>query len=186
LAGPPRAVALVHRDAAPSIGEPESPRCLALFVGCACDNAGVSGWGNLSGIAYQQAHAVLACLEMLDAEDGRVVSVKVESAQDVFDLELCDSAGGIVASRQIKNRVLDRTWTPSDVFPLIRRWATSEHPAGARFELRLGGRAGPSTETSSCLASDACRTTAGRRCGLREAGQNSWIMTIIHHSYEMR
>lgn len=147
LAGPPRAVALVHRDAAPSIGEPESPSCLALFVGCACDNARVSGWGNLSGIAYQQAHAVLACLEMLDAEDGRVVSVKVESGQDVFDLELCDSSGDIIASRQIKNRALDRTWTPSDIYPLIRRWATSEHPAGARFELRLGGRAGPSVET---------------------------------------
>jgi energy-coupling factor transporter ATP-binding protein EcfA2 len=107
----------------------------------------VSGWGNLSGIAYQQAHAVLACLEILTAEDGRVVSVKVESAQDVFDLELCDPAGDIIASRQIKNRALDRTWAPSDVFPLIRRWATSEHPVGARFELRLGGRAGPSAET---------------------------------------
>ncbi len=120
---------------------------MALLVGWACDNARVSGWGNLSGIAYQQAHAVLACLEMLDAEDGRVVSVSVESAQDVFDLELCDSAGDIIASRQIKNRALDRTWTPSDIYPLIRRWAMSEHPAGARFELRLGGRAGPSAET---------------------------------------
>src|SRR6185437_16082061 len=83
------------------------PALLGRFVGCACDNARVSGWGNLSGIAYQQAHAVLACLEMLDAEDGRVVSVKVESAQDVFDLELCDSAGDSIASRQIKNRDLD-------------------------------------------------------------------------------
>jgi hypothetical protein len=137
----------VHRHAAPSVGEPESPRYVALLVGWACDNARVSGWGNLSGIAYQQAHAVLACLEMLDAEDGRVVSVSVESAQDVFDLELCDSAGDIIASRQIKNRARDRTWTPSDIYPLIRRWAMSEHPAGARFELRLGGRAGPSAET---------------------------------------
>jgi hypothetical protein len=107
----------------------------------------VSGWGNISGIAYQQAHAVLACLEMLDAEDGRVVSVLVESGQDVFDLELCDAAGDIVASRQIKSRALDRTWTPSDIYPLIGRWEASDHPAGAHFELRLGGRAGPSAET---------------------------------------
>lgn len=90
---------------------------------------------------------MLACLGMLDALDGRVVSVQVESRQDVFDLELCDSSGDIVASRQIKNRALDRTWTPSDIYPLIGRWATSDHPAGARFELRLGGRAGPSAET---------------------------------------
>jgi energy-coupling factor transporter ATP-binding protein EcfA2 len=106
----------------------------------------VSGWGNIAGIAYQQAHAVLACLEMLETEDGQVVSVTVESGQDVFDLELCDSSGDIVASRQIKNRNLDRTWTPSDIYPLVRRWATSAHPAAARFELRLGGRAGPSAE----------------------------------------
>jgi hypothetical protein len=114
----------------------------------------MSGWGNISGIAYQQAHAVLACLEMLDAKDRQVVSISVESAQDVFDLDLCDSAGIVVASRQIKTRGLDRTWTPSDVFPLIRRWATSTHPAEARFELRLGGRAGPSVE----LLIDAIRT----------------------------
>lgn len=106
----------------------------------------MSGWGNIAGIAYQQAHAVLACLEMLETEDGQVVSVTVESGQDVFDLELCDSSGDIVASRQIKNRNLDRTWTPSDIYPLVRRWATSAHPAAARFELRLGGRAGPSAE----------------------------------------
>lgn len=90
---------------------------------------------------------MVACLEMLDAEGDRVAWVKVESGQDVFDLELCDLSGDIIASRQIKNRALDRTWTPSDIYPLIRRWATSEHPAGARFELRLGGRAGPSAET---------------------------------------
>ena len=116
-------------------------------VGRPCDNARMSGWGNISGIAYQQAHAVLACLEMLDAYDGRVVSVSVESGQDVFDLELCDPGGNIIASRQIKSRDLDRTWTPSDIFPLIRRWTKSDHPAGARFELRFGGRPGPSVET---------------------------------------
>ena len=122
------------------------PRVARPYLWVACDNAEVSGWGNIAGIAYQQAHAVLACLEMLESEDGRVVSVKVESGQDVFDLELCDSSGDIVASRQIKNRSLDRTWTPSDVYPLVRRWATSAHPAAARFELRLGGRAGPAVE----------------------------------------
>lgn len=106
----------------------------------------MSGWGNIAGIAYQQAHAVLACLEMLETGDGQVVSVTVESGQDVFDLELCDSSGDIVASRQIKNRNLDRTWTPSDIYPLVRRWTTSAHPAAARFELRLGGRAGPAVE----------------------------------------
>jgi energy-coupling factor transporter ATP-binding protein EcfA2 len=106
----------------------------------------VSGWGNIAGIAYQQAHAVLACLEMLDAVNGQVISVKVESGQDVFDLELYGSSGELVASRQIKTRALDRTWAQSDIYPLVRRWDESEHPDGARFELRLGGRPGPSAE----------------------------------------
>jgi hypothetical protein len=107
----------------------------------------VSGWGNQSGIAYQQAHAVLACLQMLDGENAEIALIGVESGQDIFDLELCNSDGNLVASRQIKNRALDRTWTPSDIYPLIRRWATSDHPEGARFELRLGGRLGPTGET---------------------------------------
>lgn len=90
---------------------------------------------------------MLACLEMLDGESPDIARVGVESSQDVFDLELCDAEGTLVVSRQIKNRALDRTWTPSDIYPLIRRWAISDHPEGARFELRLGGRLGPSGET---------------------------------------
>jgi hypothetical protein len=119
----------------------------SLVVVLGCKNTGVSGWGNQSGIAYQQAHAVLACFEMLDGGNEEIALIGVESGQDVFDLELCDSDGNLVASRQIKNRALDRTWTPSDIYPLIRRWATSDHPERARFELRLGGRLGPAGET---------------------------------------
>lgn len=88
----------------------------------------------------------MACLEMLGGADSPVVSVNVESRQDVFDLELHDAHGDTVASRQIKNRALERAWNPSDILPLIRRWATSTHLPDTRFELRLGGRAGPAAQ----------------------------------------
>ncbi len=145
-------------------------------VGCGCKNKSVSGWGNQSGIAYQQAHAVLACLEMLDIENAEIASIGVESGQDVFDLELCNSEGGLVASRQIKNRALDRTWAPSDIYPLIRRWAVSDHPEGARFELRLGGRLGPTGET---LVQAVRAASRGDRTKLVAVAQNQLTETEI-------
>jgi hypothetical protein len=111
-----------------------------------CKDIGVSGWGNQAGIAYQQAHAVLTCLGMLDEEDPGVTSIGVESKEDVFDLELRNASGTLIKSRQIKTRQLDRTWAPSDVYPLIRRWATLVRPPSATFELVLGGRVGPTGE----------------------------------------
>jgi hypothetical protein len=106
----------------------------------------MSGWGNQAGIAYQQAHAVLTCLGMLDGENPDVASISVESAEDVFDLELLNASGSLVKSRQIKTRQLDRTWAPSDVYPLLRRWAALVRPSSATFELVLGGRVGPTGE----------------------------------------
>jgi hypothetical protein len=111
-----------------------------------CKDIGVSGWGNQAGIAYQQAHAVLTCLGMLDEEHPDVTSIGVESKEDVFDLELRDASGSLIKSRQIKTRQLDRTWAPSDVYPLLRRWATLVRPPSATFELVLGGRVGPTGE----------------------------------------
>jgi hypothetical protein len=111
-----------------------------------CKDIAVSGWGNQAGIAYQQAHAVLTCLGMLDGESPDVTSISVESKEDAFDLELRNASGSLIKSRQIKTRQLDRTWAPSDVYPLLRRWATLMRPPSATFELVLGGRVGPTGE----------------------------------------
>ena len=101
----------------------------------------MSGWGNLSGVAYQQAHAVLTCLTLLEHESA--VSVQVESAEDAYDLELRRSNGEVLLAKQIKNRQLNETWAQGDIYPLLRRWAGLERSADTRFELVLGGRLGP-------------------------------------------
>lgn len=103
----------------------------------------MSGWGNQSGVLYQQARAVLTCLSMLDGGQPDLFAVHVESRQDLFDLELLDNSLNVTAAVQIKNRQLDNVWTPSDIYPLLVEWAgLPERPPGG-LELLLGGRLGP-------------------------------------------
>lgn len=108
-----------------------------------CQNERVSGWGNQSGIAYQQAHAVLACLGLVDGSFPGAAALGVESKVDAFDLELLSESGGTLKAVQIKNRQLDDTWAPNDIYRLIKEWAgLPTHPPQG-LELRLGGRLGP-------------------------------------------
>lgn len=103
----------------------------------------MSGWGNQSGIAYQQAHAVLICLGLLDGSFQAAAAVGVESKIDAFDLELLDGRGEMLKALQIKNRQLEETWAPNDIYPLIKEWSSlAAHPPQG-LELRLGGRLGP-------------------------------------------
>jgi len=104
----------------------------------------MSGWANQAGVSYQQAHAVLTCLDLLDSGPFSVAAVHVESSQDVFDLELLDRNRSVIGARQIKNRQLSETWTPADLWPILQNWAASTHEPSAQFEILLGGRLGPS------------------------------------------
>jgi hypothetical protein len=80
---------------------------------------------------------------MLDGERPDIFAVQVESRHDLFDLELLDSNAKALAAVQIKSRQLDDVWTPSDIYPLLKKWsATVERPPGG-LELLLGGRMGP-------------------------------------------
>ncbi len=103
----------------------------------------MSGWGNQSGTAYQQAHAVLICMGLLDGSFPGACAVGVESAVDAFDLELLDERGGTLKALQIKNRQLDETWAPNDLYPLIKEWSRLPGHPPQGLELRLGGRLGP-------------------------------------------
>ena len=116
---------------------------MTLPVSANCQNDRVSGWGNQSGIAYQQAHAVLICLGLLDGSFPAAAAVGVESKVDAFDLELLDGRGATLKALQIKNRQLDETWAPNDIYPLIKEWSSLPTHPPQGLELRLGGRLGP-------------------------------------------
>jgi hypothetical protein len=69
--------------------------------------------------------------------------VGVESKVDAFDLELLDGRGATLKALQIKNRQLDETWAPNDIYPLIKEWSSLPTQPPQGLELRLGGRLGP-------------------------------------------
>lgn len=103
----------------------------------------MSGWGNQAGILYQQARAVLACLSMLDGDRPDLFAIHVESRHDLFDLELLDADFKVLEAIQIKNRQLEDPWSPSDIYPLLTKWAEmTERPPGG-LQLILGGRVAP-------------------------------------------
>ncbi len=128
----------------------------------------VSGWANVSGVAYQQAQAVLTCLSML--EDPLVAEAQVESRQDAFDLELRSASGEILVAKQIKNRQLTATWAPSDIYPILRGWVAADCGPGTHFDLVLGGRLG---DTGAALRNAITEAAHGTTAALTQlAGEN--------------
>lgn len=104
----------------------------------------VAGTDTVRGIAYQQAQAVLAAIDLLD--DGDLASLRVEGVDDVVDIEFLDEAGLIRAGKQVKIRAIEYTWGKEELLKVLRRWAAANKAPGATFEFLTDGRLGPTGE----------------------------------------
>ncbi|NNH69113.1 hypothetical protein HLB23_04365 [Nocardia uniformis] len=106
----------------------------------------MSGWANQAGVAYQQARAILTCLEAVDGQYGPVAAICVESETDAFDLELLDETKSLIAAQQIKTRQLSDSWGPAEIIAILNSFDTVHAAGDALFGITLGGRLGPRGE----------------------------------------
>ena len=104
----------------------------------------MAGTDTVRGIAYQQAQAVLAAIDLLD--DGELAAIRVEGIDDVVDIEFLSDAGLVQAGKQVKIRASAYTWGKEDLLKVLKRWATVPKTAGATFEFLTDGRLGPTGE----------------------------------------
>lgn len=101
----------------------------------------VSGVDTVRGIAFQQAHAILAALDILD--DADLGSVRVEGVDDVVDIEVFGSDGNLRTGKQVKTRSSQYTWGKAELIEVLSRWAELPGAAAASFEFITNGRLGP-------------------------------------------
>jgi hypothetical protein len=115
--------------------------------------ARVSGVDTVRGIAYQQAQAVLAALDVLDDLD--LGALRVEGVDDIVDIELFTIAGTVHHVKQVKTRVERYAWAEAELVAVLRRWARLPDAARASFEFLTDGRLGPSGEKVQSALEDA-------------------------------
>src|SRR6266545_969199 len=116
----------------------DPPWCDYACVGC------MAGVDAVRGIAYQQAHAVLAALDVLD--DTNLAAIRVEGVHDVVDIELFTLVMSVHHAKQVKTRIEPYTWGEAELLAVLRRWASLPGADHATFELLTNGRLGPSGE----------------------------------------
>ncbi len=104
----------------------------------------MAGVDAVRGIAYQQAHAVLAALDVLD--DTNLAAIRVEGVHDVVDIELFTLVMSVHHAKQVKTRIEPYTWGEAELLAVLRRWASLPGADHATFELLTNGRLGPSGE----------------------------------------
>ena len=101
----------------------------------------MSGAYTVKGIGVQQAHAILAALDVLD--DADLGSVRVEGTDDVVDIEVIGADGKLRTGKQVKTRSTEYTWGKAALLEILLRWAELPGAATASFEFITDGRLGP-------------------------------------------
>jgi hypothetical protein len=134
----------------------------------------MAGTDNVRGIAYQQAQALLAALDVLDDPD--LTAVRVEGMDDVVDLELLNRDNAVVCAKQVKTRAAPYSWSRSEIVAVLRRWAELPAAADATFEFVTDGHLGPSGEALHDALSDASRGDVKRLAELLEQDPSSQIV----------
>jgi hypothetical protein len=104
----------------------------------------VGGTDAIRGIAYQQAQALLAALDVLD--DPGLGAMRVEGVDDVVDIEIFATDGTLHTAKQVKIRHERYTWGEAEIVTILRRWAQLADAAHASFEFLTDGRLGPTGE----------------------------------------
>lgn len=102
----------------------------------------MAGTDTVRGIAYQQAHAIHAALDLVDS--GSTHSLRVEGMDDVVDIEILDVSGALVGAQQVKSR-LDSAWSPKPIAEIMLRWAAL-NAGDAQFAFTTNGELGPGAQ----------------------------------------
>lgn len=118
----------------------------------------VGGTDAIRGIAYQQAQAVLAALDVLDDLD--LGAMRVEGVDDVVDIELFTTAGTVHSAKQVKIRNEKYTWGEAEIVAVLLRWAHLPDASHASFEFLTDGRLGPTGEKVRTALEDAAQGRA--------------------------
>ena len=113
----------------------------------------MAGVDTVRGIAYQQAHAVLAALDVLDDLD--LAALRVEGVHDVVDIELFTMAMSVRHAKQVKTPIEPYTWGEAELVAVLRRWANLPEADRATFEFLTNGRLGPSGEKVQAALEEA-------------------------------
>ena len=104
----------------------------------------MGGIDTVRGIGYQQAHAVLEALQILDSTESE--ALRVEGVDDVLDIEIHGPNGRIIAGKQIKTRTSGRSWSQKELVDILSRWAALGLPKESSFEFVTDGELGPGAE----------------------------------------
>lgn len=104
----------------------------------------MAGVDTVRGIAFQQAQAVIAALDILDSDD--LGTLRVEGADDVVDIEIFNRDGTLSHGKQVKTRQPEYTWGKAELLQVMRRWASLPNASDASFEFLTDGRLGPTGE----------------------------------------
>ena len=100
----------------------------------------MAGTDTVRGIHYQAIRSVVTALDCLDDPD--FTAIRVEGAEDLYDLEVFGKDGVLLLVQQIKTRGADYAWTKADVRCLLSRWADLKPHSQTRFEFVTNGRIG--------------------------------------------
>jgi hypothetical protein len=101
----------------------------------------VGGAPTSRGIAFQNAQAVVACVQIL--ESAEFASLTVEGVEDIVDFELLNADGVRLRVCQAKTRQDPYTWAPADIVEMIGRWTALNNAEEAEFAFVTDGSAGP-------------------------------------------
>lgn len=104
----------------------------------------MGGVDTVRGIAYQQAQAVLAALDVLSDPD--IEALRVEGVDDIVDIELLNAGGTLRHAKQVKTRAQQYSWGEGELIDIMRRWAQLPNAPQASFEFLTDGRLGPTGE----------------------------------------
>jgi hypothetical protein len=113
----------------------------------------VSGVDTVRGTWFQQAHALLAALDVLD--DADLGSLRVEGTEDVVDIEIFGTDGKLRTGKQVKTRSTEYTWGKAALLKVFRRWAELPGVSAASFEFITDGRLGPTGQEVSDALDEA-------------------------------
>lgn len=129
------------------------------------------------GIAFQNAHAVLAALDVLD--DDALGSVRVEGTEDILDIEVFGTDGALRTGKQVKTREPDYSWSKGDLSKVFTRWAGVPEAASASFEFVTNGRLGPSGQQFADALVAAASGNMGELAALFEEDPGSDLCRIL-------
>ena len=113
----------------------------------------MSGVDTVRGIGVQQAHGILAALDVLD--DADLGSLRVEGTDDIVDIEVIGADGKLRTGKQIKTRSADYTWGKAALLEILLRWAELPGAATASFEFITDGRLGPTGQEVAAALEEA-------------------------------